>query len=316
MDKVFRIGARGSPLSLTQTRMVQARLAAALGVDPQDADLVAPILPITTSGDKIQDRRLLEAGGKGLFTKELDEALREERIDLAIHSLKDVPTILPEDIVLAAVPERVDPRDAFLSEIADGIDALPAGAVVGTASLRRQAQLLFRRPDLSVSMLRGNVDTRMRKVSSGEVQATFLAMSGLSRLGLAHHARSLLDPIAMPPAAGQGALAITARRGDAAALDLCAKIHAFQAGFEVQVERRFLAGLDGTCHTPIGAYARLTETGLAFIGEALTADGVHRWRREETVPMGKDLATQAEAMAARLAAEIRAEAGPLLPLDA
>jgi hydroxymethylbilane synthase len=316
MDIAFRIGARGSPLSLTQTRMMQARLAQALGVDPQEADRVVPIVAITTSGDKIQDRRLLEAGGKGLFTKELDEALREQRIDLAVHSLKDVPTVLPDDIVLAAIPERVDPRDAFLSEIAADIDALPAGAVVGTASLRRQAQLLFHRSDLSVVMLRGNVDTRMRKVAEGAVQATFLALSGLSRLGLAHHARSLLDPYAMPPAAGQGALAITARRGDSAALELCAKVHSFQAGFEVQVERRFLAGLDGTCHTPIGAHARLGDDGLSFVGEALTADGVHRWRREGVIAMGPDLAGRAEAMAAAFAQEIRAEAGPLLPLDA
>jgi hydroxymethylbilane synthase len=314
MTSIFRIGARGSPLSLTQTRLVQARLAGALGVGADEADHWVPITPITTSGDKIQDKRLLEAGGKGLFTKELDEALREHRIDLAVHSLKDVPTVLPDDIVLAAIPERVDPRDAFLSETAATIADLSPGAVVGTASLRRQAQLLFARPDLKVEMVRGNVDTRMRKLAEGQMQATFLALSGLTRLGLAHHARSLLDPFAMPPAAGQGALAITARADDPAARALAAKVHAFAGGFEVTVERAFLAGLDGTCHTPIGALARLEPQGLRFVGEAFTPDGIHRWRREGLAGNGPSMAEDAFALAARFAAEIRAEAGDLLPL--
>lgn len=311
----FRIGARGSPLSLAQTRMMQGRFAAALGVSADEADAVVPIVPITTSGDRIQDRRLADAGGKGLFTKELDEALRDGRIDLAVHSLKDVPTFLPDDIVLAAVPDRVDARDAFLSEIAETVADLPPGSRVGTASLRRQAQLLFSRPDLSVIMVRGNVDTRMKRVADGEVHATFLAIAGLTRLGLAGHARSLLDPFAMPPAAGQGALGVTARAGDDAALALSVAVNNPTAAFEAGVERAFLAGLDGTCHTPIGAHVRLTDAGFSFVGEALTADGKHRWRREATVSAGADRLETGLALAARFAAEIRAEAGPLLPLD-
>lgn len=315
MNRIIRIGARGSPLSLTQTRMVQARLATALGAPPEDADRVAPIIPITTSGDRIQDKRLADAGGKGLFTKELDEALLDGRIDIAIHSLKDVPTFLPEDIALVAIPERVDPRDAFVCQIAETIDALPAGSVVGTASLRRQAQLLYARPDVSVTMLRGNVDTRLRRLDEGAVQATFLAMSGLTRLGLAHHARSLLDPYAMPPAAGQGALAITARPGDDAGLLVRDLLNNTQAEFAVTVERLFLAGLDGTCHTPIGAHLSRADGGVRFVGEALTADGVHRWRREDTIADGPRQTAKALALAERFAAEIRTEAGPLLPLN-
>ena len=193
---------------------MQRRIAAALGAPPEDAERVAPLIIITTTGDRIQDRRLLEIGGKGLFTKEIEEAMLEGRIDCAIHSMKDMPALLPDGLCIAAIPEREDPRDAFLSLTAETLEDLPEGARLGTASLRRQAQSLHRRPDLDVQMLRGNVDTRLAKLEAGDADAILLALSGLKRLGLGHLPRSLIDPIAVPPAPGQGALAIETREVD------------------------------------------------------------------------------------------------------
>src|SRR5690348_16923705 len=197
--------------------MMQRKIAAALGADPADAaavERVAPLIVITTTGDRVQDRRLLEIGGKGLFTKEIEEALTDGRIDCAIHSMKDMPADLPDGLCIAAIPEREDPRDAFLSHSADSLDALPQGARLGTASLRRQAQSLHRRPDLDVQMLRGNVDTRLAKLAAGEADAILLAYAGLKRLGLGDLPRSLIDPVECPPAPGQGALAIETRAAD------------------------------------------------------------------------------------------------------
>ena len=296
------IGARGSPLSLTQTGLVRDALAAA---NPHRS---FEITPIVTSGDRIQDRTLTEAGGKGLFTKELDEAMLAGRIQLAVHSMKDLPTLLPDGIGLAGVPPREDPRDALicLGDI-DSLAALPDGAHIGTASLRRQAQLLSRRPGFRVSMLRGNVDTRLRKVSDGTFDATLLAYSGLKRLGLAHHARCLIDPWTTPCACGQGALAITARAEDADALALVAPIEDRASRLEIACERAFLTALDGSCRTPIAALARWSGGVLRFSGEALTPDGAKVWRR-----MGEG-ACESEADAVALGEgfgrEVRAEAG-------
>lgn len=309
MNRPLRIGARASPLSMTQTRRIQARIAAALGAEPGEEEAVAPLVPMTTTGDRIQDRRLIEAGGKGLFTKELDEALLDRRIDLAIHSLKDLPTRLPPGIVLACVPEREDPRDAFISLKAASVPELPQGAVVGTASLRRQAQLLFVRPDLSVQTLRGNVETRLNRISEGAFDATFLAMAGLTRLGLSDRARSCVDPDLMPPAAGQGALAVTARRDDVPVLELLASLHDDAAGIETAAERAFLTALDGSCRTPIAAHARLDEAGLSFLGEVLTPDGKRRWRRTHRMPRSGNLVADATALGDQLGREIRSEAG-------
>lgn len=309
---LFRIGARGSKLSLTQTEQVRATLSAKLGVDAAAFE----IMPITTTGDRVQDRRLIEAGGKGLFTKELDEALLGGRIDLAVHSLKDLPTRLPDGIVIAAVPEREDPRDAFVSLRARTLSELPGGANVGTASLRRQAQTLFARPDLGVVTLRGNVDTRLRKLEAGDADATFLALAGLKRLGMADRASSILDPGAMPPAACQGALAVTARADDERARNAAAVLQDNAARLEVECERAFLDALDGSCRTAIGALARVTGDRLFFIGEALTPDGTTRWRREETITLNGDALAQAIAMGERLGGEIAAEAGDLLATDA
>lgn len=311
MSSLLRIGARGSKLSLAQTEQTRLRLAGRLGVDLGALDIV----PITTSGDVIQDRRLIEAGGKGLFTKELDEALLEGRIDVAIHSLKDLPTQLPDGVTLACVPEREDPRDAFVSPVARDLETLPFGGCVGTASLRRQAQTLFARPDLRISTLRGNVDTRLSKLDAGVVDATFLALAGLKRLGLAERAVSLIDPELMPPAACQGALAITARDDDTRVRDLLAGFEHHEARIEIEAERAFLHALDGSCRTPIGALARVEGAALRFVGETLKSDGSLRWRRVEGIALGADPANQARALGEHLGHAIREEAGASLEPD-
>lgn len=311
MAPLFRIGARGSKLSLAQTEQTRARWAALLGVEASALE----IAPIVTTGDTIQDRRLIESGGKGLFTKELDEALLDGRIDVGIHSLKDLPTRLPDGIVLACVPEREDPRDAFVSLKAKSLAELPAGANVGTASLRRQAQVLYARPDLGIVTLRGNVDTRLKKLEAGDADATFLALAGLKRLGLEARASSLVDPIETPPAACQGALAITARADDTRTLDALAKFEDANARVEIEAERAFLEALDGSCRTPIGALARVNGAEMRFGGETLTPDGTARWRRTETVALGTDTIVQARALGAKLGGEIRDEAGDAIVMD-
>jgi len=307
----LRIGARGSKLSLAQTGQIRATLAARLGVAAETIEIV----PITTSGDRLQDGRLIEAGGKGLFTKELDEALRDRRIDIAVHSLKDLPTHLPDDIVLACVPEREDPRDAFVSLSAKTLADLPVGAHIGTASLRRQAQTLHARSDVRVSVLRGNVDTRLRKLEAGDADATYLAIAGLKRLGLESRAASLVDPNDMPPAACQGALAITARRDDASTLQALSGFEDINARIEIEAERAFLTALDGSCRTPIGALARVSGGQLNFIGEALTPDGAGRWRRTESVLLGKNPIQTAQNLGLRLGGHIREEAGDAIVMD-
>lgn len=311
MATLFRIGARGSQLSLTQTGHVRAGFAARLGVEAEALEIV----PIVTSGDRIQDRRLIEAGGKGLFTKELDEALLDGRIDLAVHSLKDLPTQLPDGIALACVPEREDPRDAFVSLSAESLADLPVGAIVGTASLRRQAQTLFIRPDIRVTTLRGNVDTRLRKLEAGEAAATFLAYAGLKRLGLDSRAASLVDPQEAPPAACQAALAITSRADDARVRDALNGFEDADARTEIEAERGFLAALDGSCRTPIAALARVSGASLSFIGETLTPNGSARWRRSESIALSGNAIADAQALGARLGGDIRDEAGDAIVLD-
>jgi len=300
-----RIGARGSPLSLAQTGLMRDALAAA------NPDNAFEIVPIVTTGDKIQDRRLQEAGGKGLFTKELDEAMLEGRIDLAVHSMKDLPTQLPTDIVLAGVPAREDPRDALICALeVQSLKDLPDRARIGTASLRRQAQLLSLRPTFQISMLRGNVETRLRKVAEGEVDATLLAYSGLKRLGLQRHVKVLLDPDVSPPAGGQGALAITARRGDDAMAALLTPLEDEATRLEITAERAFLAALDGSCRTPIAALGRWSNGLMSFVGESLTPDGARCWRRTAQEPCGD--AAQAALIGERLGRSIQAEAGEQL----
>jgi hydroxymethylbilane synthase len=294
---------------------MQRRIAAALGAPPDEVERVAPLIVITTTGDRVQDRRLLEIGGKGLFTKEIEEALLEGRIDCAIHSLKDMPAECPPGLVIAAIPEREDPRDAFLSLKADTLEALPQGARLGTASLRRQAQSLHRRPDLDVQMLRGNVDTRLAKLEAGEADAILLALSGLKRLGLGHLPRSLIDPMVAPPAPGQGALAIQTREADQDAPWLSA-IRCRPTTLAVAAERGAMLALEGSCKTAIGAHARLDGERISLIVEALSPDGAHRFRREGVADLSGP--AEAEAVARGLGLElgraILAEAGDLIAL--
>ena len=306
MEMTLRLGSRGSPLALAQTRQIAAMLAAKSG-----AGLDAfPIETFMTSGDRIQGR-LQDQGGKGLFTKELDEALLDGRIDCAIHSMKDLPTRMPPGIVLACVPAREDQRDAFIATRAKNLMDLPAGATVGTASLRRQAQTLYLRPDLKVELLRGRVETRLAKIESGAFDATYLALAGLRRLGLDQHAAAIVDPEAMPPAPGQGALAITAREGDDKTLKLLAALNIAEHATTTTAERAFLEALDGSCRTPIAALASIADNQLTLLGEVLTPDGKHRWRRTESVMLQADACTSARTLGLKLGVAIRTEAGPL-----
>lgn len=313
MPAPVRIGARGSRLSLAQSRQIQLRIAAALGAPPEDAERVAPLVVITTTGDRIQDRRLLEEGGKGLFTKEIEVALAAGEIDVAVHSLKDVPAEAPPGLVLAAHPEREDPRDAFCSLAFASLDGLTAGARLGTASLRRQAQCLHRRPDLSVVMMRGNVDTRLAKLAAGEADAILLALAGLKRLGLEEHVVQVLDPVEAPPAPGQGALAIQTRAGDVGAGWLKALRHG-PTMLAVAAERGALEALEGSCRTAVGAHARIEGKRLLLTVEALTPDGAMRWRKEGFLDLAGpgDADGPARALGLELGHAVRDEAGDRL----
>lgn len=263
------LGTRGSPLALAQANETRRLLAEVLG---RDIETVALKL-IRTSGDNIQDRPLADAGGKGLFTKEIDAALLAGEADAAVHSAKDLPTFLPEGLALAGFLKREDPRDALVSALADSIEALPKGATFGAASLRRQAQALRLRPDLRPELLRGNVETRLRKAEAGEIGATLLAMAGLKRLGLVHRVRAPLSLDAFLPAVGQAAIALTARTDDQETLAALAAISDPAMAAEVTAERAFLAELKGSCRTPIAELARIDGDRLRFRGQVLRADG-------------------------------------------
>ncbi len=308
----IRIGTRGSKLALAQSGMMQRRIAAALG-SPDSPEEAAPLVVITTTGDRIQDRRLLEIGGKALFTKEIEEALLDGRIDAAVHSMKDVPAEMPEGLVIAAIPGREDPRDAFVSTRYASLADLPMGARLGTASLRRQAQALHVRPDLDVVMLRGNVDTRLRKLEEGEADAILLAASGLNRLGLGQAPRGFLDPVEAPPAPGQGALAIQTRLEDRDAPWVVA-LRCEATTLAVAAERGALSALEGSCRTAMGAFARLEGRRLSLVVEALTPDGARRFRREGQVELGPAGEADARDLGLRLGDEIRREGGDLLVL--
>ncbi len=297
----LRVGTRGSPLALTQTR-------AFLSVLRQ----FCPVLrsmdvfeehAIRTTGDAVQDRRLAEIGGKGLFAKEIHEALADGRVDFAVHSLKDLETELPPGIVLACTLKREDARDALIlgsscpqADPADPFAALPSGAVIGTSSVRRQAQLLHARPDLSVITLRGNVQTRLDKLEQGACDASLLALAGLRRLGLEQAASVVLDPDAMVPAAGQGIVGVTVRADDVELCEMLAGIEDPEARAVSTAERALLAELDGSCRTPIGGHARLLPDGtLHLTGLVARADGSFLLKRSLRGP-AKD--------AARIGAEL------------
>jgi hydroxymethylbilane synthase len=276
---VIRIGTRGSKLAVTQSGHVRDQITAVL--DGGEAVLER----VVTSGDRIQDRVLTDIGGKALFTKEIEEALLEGRIDCAVHSMKDMPAEDAPGLVIAAVPLREDPRDAFLSPGPLSVSALPLGAKLGTASLRRQAQALHLRPDLAIVPLRGNVDTRIAKMEKGEADAIILAASGLNRLGLGHLPKSLIDPLACPPAPAQGALAIQTRIDNANAPWLSALKH-LPTTLAITAERGALAFLEGSCRTAIGAFATLDGRSLRLVVEALTPTGDRRFRREAEADVG------------------------------
>ncbi|AVM73846.1 hydroxymethylbilane synthase [Magnetospirillum gryphiswaldense] len=277
------IGTRGSPLALAQTHETRDRLGAAWPALATEGAIAIQV--IQTTGDLIQNRPLAEIGGKGLFTKELDDSMLDGRIDLAVHSMKDVPTVLPDGIVLPCVLPREDVRDAFLSLKAKGIDDLPQGAVVGTASLRRGAQILHRRPDLQVVNFRGNVQSRLRKLSEGVVDATLLAMAGLNRLGLSEHVTRALETDEMLPAVAQGAIGITCRADDRKSLDFLAALNCPETMIRITAERAFLLTLDGSCRTPIAALAEVDGDRLSFRGLIVSLDGrtIHAASRQGTV---------------------------------
>ena len=267
--------------------MVQAALARAHQVD--DADAAFPIVGMTTTGDQIQDRALLAAGGKGLFTQELETALHEGRVAFAVHSMKDVPTRLPEGLMIAAMMEREDPSDVLLTR--DGVSSvmdLPLGAKLGTASIRRQAQSLHLRPDLEITLLRGNVDTRLAKLESGEVDATFLAKAGLKRLGRPQAALKGMDIAAMLPAVGQGAVGIEINVENEAALQAIAPLNHEETFLAVTAERAFLDALDGSCRTPIAAYGVRNDDYLFLRGQVLEPMGRQAWSSTERIPLGPD----------------------------
>ncbi len=302
----IRIGTRASKLALTQAGHMRDAIARALG----DDDL-AVLVRITTSGDRIQDRRLMDIGGKGLFTKEIEEALLDGRIDCAVHSLKDMPADSPDGLEIGAIPLREDPRDAFVSRRFESLEALPNGARLGTASLRRQAQALHVRPDLAVFALRGNVDTRLAKLEAGEADAILLAASGLNRLGLGHLPRAFLDPVVCPPAPGQGALAIQTRVGEDA--PWLASLRDRPTTLAVAAERGALTALEASCRTAMGAHARFDGDRLMLEVEALTPDGARRYRESGAVDLGgEDDEARARALGLSLGRTVKERGGEAL----
>ncbi len=265
----LKLGTRGSPLALTQTAEVRRSLAAAHHIAESEIEVVV----IRTTGDMIQDRALSEAGGKGLFTKELDQALMDGSIDAAVHSSKDLPTYFPEALAIAGYLTREDPRDVLISSRAKTIAGLPPNATFGSASLRRQAMARRLRPDLTVTLLRGNVETRLRKAEEGEIDATILALAGLKRLGLAHRATTILETNEFLPAVGQGAVGITVRDEDHSTRVKLGAILDADTLYALTAERAFLTVLDGSCRTPIGGYAQVQNNRLILRGMILKKDG-------------------------------------------
>lgn len=299
--KPFRIGTRGSPLALAQAYETRDRLMAAHGLP----EALFEVVVLSTQGDRITDRPLSEIGGKGLFTEELEQQLLSGDLDFAVHSSKDMPTRLPEGLVLSAYLPREDVRDAFIGAAAPRLTELPHGATVGSSSLRRQALIRRLRPDINVITFRGLVDTRLRKLAEGQVDATLLAYAGLRRLGKQDVPTELLDPKEFPPAPAQGAICVESRIGDDRINGLLEAINDRATFDAVSCERAFLAALDGSCRTPIAGYARCDGDKLAFSGMILTPDGA-RFHEIETG------GARADAVAiGRAAGEaIRAKAGP------
>jgi hydroxymethylbilane synthase len=297
----LKIGSRGSRLALAQAEETRSRLCAAHGFDPAEIEIVA----ITTTGDRVRDRPLNEIGGKGLFTKEIEEALLSGDIDLAVHSMKDMPARLPDDLTITALLPREDARDALISPHCDSIRALPNSCVVGSASVRRTAQLKRIRADISVVNLRGNVETRLAKLDRGDVAATFLACAGLNRLGLAHRITAAVPETDMLPAVAQGAIGVEIRARDDFMRELLAAINDIPTETAVACERAFLASLDGSCRTPIAGHAVIKDDRLEFRGEALTLDGRMTFTAEragalkDAARLGRDAGEEVKAKGGR-----------------
>lgn len=300
---ILRIGTRGSALALAQAAEVRVRLGAA-HPELAPAEAIETVV-IKTTGDAVRDRSLAAIGGKRLFTKEIEEALLDGRIDLAVHSLKDLETFLPESLMLAAHLPREDPRDAFFSPRARSLAALPVGAVVGTSSPRRRAQVLDARPDLRVLPLRGNVETRLSKLASGAVDATLLALAGVKRLGLADRVTAVIEPDEMLPAVAQGAIGVEIRRDDARAARYLAAIDDGATALRVTAERAVLAALGGSCRTPAAALAELSGSALRLRAMVLRPDG-----SEKIVVERRGVAGEAAALGRDAGEELRRRAGP------
>ncbi|MEO9863907.1 MAG: hydroxymethylbilane synthase [Yoonia sp.] len=297
----FNIGTRGSPLALAQAYETRKRLMTAFDL-PEAA---FEICVIKVTGDIIQDRALKEIGGKGLFTKEIEEALLDGSIDIAVHSMKDMPVLQPDGLLLDTYLPREDVRDAFISNSCTGLADLAQGATVGTSSLRRRAQLLARRPDLNVVEFRGNVQTRLKKLGDGVAEATFLAMAGLNRLHMDDVPKTAIAPEDMLPAVAQGAIGIERRGDDNRAAEMLAALHDTPTGQRLAAERAFLEALDGSCETPIGALADLDGGTLRLRGEILRPDGSEVLNDDATAPI-----EDGAALGREMAAKLLAKAGP------
>ncbi len=277
-DRIIRIGTRGSMLALTQSGLIRKRI--------QDIrpGVKVELTIIKTTGDKIQDVPLAKVGGKGLFVKEIEEALLAGEVDLAVHSMKDVPAVLPDGLVIGAIPEREDPRDVLVTQKATGLMDLPPAALVGSSSLRRAAQIKAHRPDILVESLRGNLDTRLRKLGEGMYDAIVLAAAGLHRMGWQERITAYLEVEDFLPAIGQGALGLEFRSDDPAIRDLLAPLHHEDTAVAVQAERSFLERLEGGCQVPIGGYGRVEGDRVHFTGLVATIDGSRVFRTSRSAP--------------------------------
>ena len=297
-DVPLKIGTRGSPLALAQAYETRQRLCQAFDLDESAFEIIV----IKTTGDKVLDRPLKEIGGKGLFTREIEEDMLSEKIDIAVHSMKDMPVLQPVGLLLETYLPREDVRDAFVSDTFDGIADLPAGTVVGTSSLRRKAQLQNKRPDLKVVEFRGNVQTRLKKLADGVASCTFLAMAGLNRLDMAHVAKSAVAVEDMLPAVAQGAIGIERRESDLNTAGLLEAIHDTPTGQRLSAERAFLKELDGSCETPIAGLAELQGGQIHLRGEVLRPDGSEAINDHATAPI-EDAAILGQELAKKLLSE-------------
>jgi hydroxymethylbilane synthase len=306
-SKILRLGTRGSRLALVQAEMVKAALRHKAGRD-------CKIVVLKTSGDKILDRPLADAGGKGLFTKELEDALLRDQIDLAVHSMKDVPTALPAGLAIAVLLPREDPRDVFISKKARVLKELRQGARVGTSSVRRQALVARARPDVELSLLRGNVDTRLMRLEAGDYDAIILALAGLRRLGLANRATTVLEPANWLPALAQGAVGVEIRANDADTREALSPLNDRATEIALACERAFQAALDGSCRTPIGGLATLSESKLSFHGEVLAPDGRNFADTQFDLVLGADPVGEAASAGRDAGLKLKPRVAPWLTL--